>query len=152
MKWKLVALTAAVACVLPLAGCATGPAAGPQGDMTDSGFATGTLCIDGQKFAAADSSGGCNTWCFLVLQPPLESAFLVFPESKQPPKLVEYFGKVLPYAMIGLLVVYALRNTPILTGRTAFRNSSPVPSSHCCICGSATCCFRPPAAPRCICC
>ena len=65
----------------------------------------------------ADSSGGCNTWCFfLVLQPPLESAFLVFPESKQPPKLVEYFGKALPYAMTGLLVVYALRNTPILTG------------------------------------
>ena len=64
----------------------------------------------------ADSSGGCNTWCFLVLQPPLESAFLVFPESKQPPKLVEYFGKVLPYAMTGPLVVYALRNTPILTG------------------------------------
>ena len=52
----------------------------------------------------------------MVLQPPLESAFLVFPESKQPPKLVEYFGKVLPYAMTGLLVVYALRNTPILTG------------------------------------
>ena len=52
----------------------------------------------------ADSSGGCNT------------AFLVFPESKQPPKLVEYFGKALPYAMTGLLVVYALRNTPILTG------------------------------------
>ena len=90
---------------------------------------------------------------FLVLQPPpLESAFLVFPESKQPPKLVEYFGKVLPYAMTGLLVVYALRNPPILTGRTAFRNSSPVPSSHCCICGSATCCFRSSAAPRCICC
>lgn len=64
----------------------------------------------------ADSSGGCNTGCFLVLQPPLESAFLVFPESKQPPKLVEYFGKALPYAMTGLLVVYALRNTPILTG------------------------------------
>lgn len=64
----------------------------------------------------ADSSGGCNTWCFLVLQPPLESAFLVFPESKQPPKLVEHFGKVLPYAMTGLLVVYALRNTPILPG------------------------------------
>lgn len=42
--------------------------------------------------------------------------FLVFPESKQPPKLAEYFGKVLPYAMTGLLVVYALRNTPILTG------------------------------------
>ena len=67
------------------------------------------------------SLGGFSRWFqhlffFLVLQPPLESAFLVFPESRQPPKLVEYFGKVLPYAMTGLLVVYALRNTPILTG------------------------------------
>lgn len=42
--------------------------------------------------------------------------FLVFPESKQPPRVIEYFGRVLPYAMTGLLVVYALRNTPILTG------------------------------------
>ncbi|KAA8820661.1 branched-chain amino acid permease [Bifidobacterium rousetti] len=42
--------------------------------------------------------------------------FLVFPESKRPPRVIEYFGKVLPYAMTGLLVVYALRNTPILTG------------------------------------
>lgn len=38
--------------------------------------------------------------------------FLVFPESKQPPRIIEYFGQVLPYAMTGLLVVYALRNTP----------------------------------------
>ena len=42
--------------------------------------------------------------------------FVVFPESKQPPRIIEYFGQVLPYAMTGLLVVYALRNTPILTG------------------------------------
>lgn len=42
--------------------------------------------------------------------------FLVFPESKQPPRIIEYFGQVLSYAMTGLLVVYALRNTPILTG------------------------------------
>ncbi|WP_055427232.1 branched-chain amino acid transporter permease [Bifidobacterium aesculapii] len=42
--------------------------------------------------------------------------FLIFPESKEPPRLIDYFGKVLPYAMTGLLVVYALRNTPILTG------------------------------------
>ncbi|MBT1170888.1 branched-chain amino acid transporter permease [Bifidobacterium sp. SO4] len=42
--------------------------------------------------------------------------FIVFPESKQPPRLVEYLGSVLPYAMTGLLVVYSLRNTPILTG------------------------------------
>ncbi|MBT1171847.1 branched-chain amino acid transporter permease [Bifidobacterium sp. MA2] len=42
--------------------------------------------------------------------------FLVFPESKRPPRIVEYFGRVLPYAMTGLLVVYALRDTPITTG------------------------------------
>lgn len=42
--------------------------------------------------------------------------FLVFPESKKPPRVIEYFGKVLPYAMTGLLVVYSLRNTPVLTG------------------------------------
>ncbi|NMM97284.1 branched-chain amino acid transporter permease [Bifidobacterium olomucense] len=42
--------------------------------------------------------------------------FIVFPESKQPPRIVEYLGAVLPYAMTGLLVVYALRNTPITTG------------------------------------
>lgn len=42
--------------------------------------------------------------------------FIIFPESKEPPRLIEYLGSVLPYAMTGLLVVYALRNTPILTG------------------------------------
>ena len=43
--------------------------------------------------------------------------FLLFPESKQPPKVVLYLGKVLPPAMMGLLVVYSLRNTDILSGR-----------------------------------
>lgn len=42
--------------------------------------------------------------------------FLLFPESKRPPRVIDYFGKVLPYAMTGLLVVYALRDTPITTG------------------------------------
>lgn len=42
--------------------------------------------------------------------------FIVFPESKEPPRFISYLGAVLPYAMTGLLVVYALRNTPILTG------------------------------------
>ena len=36
--------------------------------------------------------------------------FLLFPESKQPPKVVLYLGKVLPPAMMGLLLVYSLRN------------------------------------------
>ena len=35
--------------------------------------------------------------------------FWLFPESKQPPKLVEYLGHVLPAAMMGLLVVYCLK-------------------------------------------
>ena len=39
--------------------------------------------------------------------------FLLFPECKQPPKVVLYLGKVLPPAMMGLLVVYCLRNVDI---------------------------------------
>ncbi len=37
--------------------------------------------------------------------------FLLFPDSKEPPKVVTYLGNVLPAAMMGLLVVYCLRNT-----------------------------------------
>ena len=35
--------------------------------------------------------------------------FWLFPESKQPPKLVAYLGQMLPAAMMGLLVVYCLK-------------------------------------------
>ena len=42
--------------------------------------------------------------------------FLLFPESKRPPKVVLYLGKVLPPAMMGLLVVYSLRSTDLLGG------------------------------------
>lgn len=63
----------------------------------------------------ADSSGGCNTWCFFGVATTARIRLSSVPRI-QPPKLVEYFGKALPYAMTGLLVVYALRNTPILTG------------------------------------
>ena len=42
--------------------------------------------------------------------------FLMFPENKQPPKVVLYLGRVLPPAMMGLLVVYSLRSTDLLTG------------------------------------
>lgn len=37
-------------------------------------------------------------------------AFIVFPEGKTPPKYIMYLGKVLPYAVIGLLVVYCLKD------------------------------------------
>lgn len=36
--------------------------------------------------------------------------FLIFPEGKTPPAAVTYLGTVLPYAVIGLLVVYCLKD------------------------------------------
>jgi branched-subunit amino acid transport protein AzlD len=40
--------------------------------------------------------------------------FLVFPENKQTPKFITYLGKVLPPAMMGLLVVYCLKGVSVL--------------------------------------
>lgn len=40
--------------------------------------------------------------------------FLVFPKGKEIPKTVQYLGKVLTPAVIGMLVVYCLKNTTIL--------------------------------------
>ena len=37
--------------------------------------------------------------------------FIIFPESKKPPTFIEYLGKVLPYAVMGLLIVYCLKDT-----------------------------------------
>lgn len=42
--------------------------------------------------------------------------FVVFLESKEPPRFVRYLGKVLPYAMTGLLVVYSLKDVSITGG------------------------------------
>ena len=42
--------------------------------------------------------------------------FLLFPSGRQTPKYVRYLGKVLPPAMMGLLVVYSLRSTDLLGG------------------------------------
>ncbi len=39
--------------------------------------------------------------------------FVMFPDSKRPPLVVEYLGRVLPPAMMGLLVVYCLRNVKV---------------------------------------
>lgn len=43
--------------------------------------------------------------------------FLVFSGSRKLPRVVEDLGRLLPPAMMGLLVVYSLRNTDILSGR-----------------------------------
>ena len=42
--------------------------------------------------------------------------FWLFPEKKQPPAVVAYLGKVLPPAMMGLLVVYCLKNVSFFAG------------------------------------
>lgn len=36
--------------------------------------------------------------------------FLVFPKGKTPPKFVQYLGKVLPCAAIGLLIIYCFKD------------------------------------------
>ena len=43
------------------------------------------------------------------------ASFLVFPKGKEVPPKVVFIGRVLPPAIIGMLVVYCLRSTSILT-------------------------------------
>ena len=40
--------------------------------------------------------------------------FLLFPKGKEIPKTVQYLGKVLTPAVIGMLVVYCLKDTAVL--------------------------------------
>lgn len=39
--------------------------------------------------------------------------FLLFPKGKEIPKTIQYLGKVLTPAIIGMLVVYCLKNTKV---------------------------------------
>ena len=39
--------------------------------------------------------------------------FVLFPENKKPPKTILYLGKVLPPAMMGLLVAYCLKDVSV---------------------------------------
>lgn len=36
--------------------------------------------------------------------------FIIFPEGKTPPDFIAYLGTVLPHAVIGLLVIYSLKD------------------------------------------
>ncbi len=42
--------------------------------------------------------------------------FIVFRGDTEPPRFVRYLGAVLPYAVMGLLIVYSLRTTDVLGG------------------------------------
>ncbi|MDR0469332.1 MAG: AzlD domain-containing protein, partial [Peptococcaceae bacterium] len=39
--------------------------------------------------------------------------FLLFPENREIPVYIRYLGRVLPYTIIGMLVVYCLRSTVV---------------------------------------
>ena len=41
--------------------------------------------------------------------------FWVFPASRRIPKYVQYLGKVLPFAVMGLLVVYSLKSVSVVS-------------------------------------
>ena len=40
--------------------------------------------------------------------------FLIFPKGKEIPKTIQYLGKVLTPAIIGMLVIYCLKSTTLL--------------------------------------
>lgn len=42
--------------------------------------------------------------------------FILFPANKKTPPLVAFLGKMLPAAVMGMLVVYSLKDTQILSG------------------------------------
>ena len=39
--------------------------------------------------------------------------FLLFPGSRKQPKILDYFSRVLPYAVMGMLVVYCFRSVSV---------------------------------------
>ena len=41
--------------------------------------------------------------------------FLIFGENRKTPPIIEYLGKVLPFAIMGMLVVYCLKDVTVLS-------------------------------------
>ena len=39
--------------------------------------------------------------------------FMAFPEGRKKPKVITYLGKVLPYAIIGMLVIYCFKGVSV---------------------------------------
>ena len=44
--------------------------------------------------------------------------FLLFPAGKPTPKYIQYLGKVLPSAAFGMLVIYCLKDVPVLSSNS----------------------------------
>ncbi|MEN6565368.1 MAG: AzlD domain-containing protein, partial [Veillonellales bacterium] len=41
--------------------------------------------------------------------------FILFPDNRETPQYIRYLGKVLPFAVIGLLIVYCLKSVSVLS-------------------------------------
>lgn len=41
--------------------------------------------------------------------------FILFPENKETPKYIDYLGQVLPYSIMGMLIIYCLKGVSITT-------------------------------------
>lgn len=42
--------------------------------------------------------------------------FMLFPANKETPPLVSFLGRMLPTAVMGMLVVFSLKDTPVFSG------------------------------------
>ncbi len=60
-----------------------------------------------------------NIWMIVVMTLATMATrflpFLIFGENKKTPPLIEYLGKVLPCAVMGMLVVYCLKDVSFLS-------------------------------------
>ena len=89
--------------------------------------------------------------------------FLIFPMGKEIPDVVQYLGRVLTPAVIGMLVVYCLKTTPVLSPPMGYRKqrrcwsrprsmsgrgttSSASEPAQCCICFLCRRSFKGPPA------
>lgn len=41
--------------------------------------------------------------------------FIMFPDNRETPKYILYLGRILPYAIMGFLIVYCLKNISLLS-------------------------------------
>ena len=65
--------------------------------------------------------------CALVTALTRFLPFLIFRGGKKTPDIIVYLGKVLPYAIMGMLVVYCMKDVNFLGG------SYGIPEILCCI-------------------
>ena len=57
--------------------------------------------------------------------------FLAFPEGRRRPKIITYLGGVLPYAIIGMLVVYCFKGVSVFS----YPYALPRPMAGACVVG-----------------